>query len=831
MRVPNIYKNSFDKTIFSDSAELIGKLLEEIKISEENLKDNLEMIRVDFPSLTDHSLNHSKMLWNYTQLIVGNNTSLNPLEAYILHMCFLVHDAGMCFSILDNKSDIEATDIYKDFVAINQNIENVEEEALFYSVRKLHGEFAFVIPSAKLPSGKMVINDEELRDEFCEMIGKISKSHSMDISYIDNELSTYTNPNYIDFPIDCRKLAYILRVADAAHIDNLRTPLLNSEIETNIKGASRDHWVFQKKIGFPRLESGLLIYNSVSSFTANERKAWWLCFDALNVLNDELKKADMFFSERNEKGFAAKGVKAIDNSLLLGDSFIKTIGWQSIDTKVKVSKPNLLAANVGGRRLYNNTFIAIRELIQNSIDAINLRQLKQSDFIGKIVVELKEEFGYWYLSVKDNGIGMSRGVLVNHLLDFGRSYWNSYDFYDDYLGIAQRKFRPIGQFGIGFYSVFMLGNEVTIFSTKFGEDLHSQNVLFFENGLTENPSLMVVNNRSLQAEYGTVVKIKLFNNPYEEKGFIDEISFQNNDLLSLIKHLIPDSKHPIEVIENNRITIIEKNELSSSVELDFSTFIDSIIFQKKNDTKSFNIEKLKELDRKLLPIFANGETVGRLAIIPNINRKSLSNTGIIISNGIRVAELSGNISGFLRVSEVVNLNRNEFKPELTFESIFDWASRYIEYLKLQSEIPAIYGDINYEIKSIQYSLGILDKNEFIFAYYDTKLDKRILLTLASFRILIRQLDEFNHYQLMDTFHDEFHYNGIFDVLRPFAYGNIIRDEEKEKIVSIPSLIEHVLIEEWQRFKKNTFHGWNDFDYLPGTSYPYFTRDVYTKIAL
>src|SRR5690606_31971118 len=134
----SLFKNSFDRKIFSDHLDLIDLLTAEILVSEVNLKDNLEMIRTDFPNLTDHSLDHSRMLWNYAELIIGDNQFLNPLEAYVLHMCFLIHDAGMCYSILNNKSEIKDTDIFKDFVALNPDIENVEEEALFYSVRKLH---------------------------------------------------------------------------------------------------------------------------------------------------------------------------------------------------------------------------------------------------------------------------------------------------------------------------------------------------------------------------------------------------------------------------------------------------------------------------------------------------------------------------------------------------------------------------------------------------------------------------------------------------------------------------------------------------------------------
>ncbi|TYR31663.1 hypothetical protein FXV77_20690 [Sphingobacterium phlebotomi] len=825
----DLFKNSFDKLRFPNHVDLIDLLLEEIGISETNLKVNLEQIREDFPNLTDHSLEHSRMLWNYAELIIGDNLFLNPLEAYVLHMCFLVHDAGMCYSILNNKAEIENMDIFKDFVALNSDIKNVEEEALFYCVRKLHGEFASIIPTATLPSRKMVINDEGLRDEFSEIIGRVSKSHSMDISYIENELFDYIKPSHIDIPIDCKKLAYILRTSDAAHIDNLRTPLLNREIKENIKGVSQHHWIFQKKIGFPFLENGLLIYRSISSFNPEEKKAWWLCFEALSVLNDELKKADLFFIEKAKKGFAAKGVKAIDNPLFLGTSYIRTNGWQSIDTKIKVSKPNLLAANIGGKRLYSHTYFAVRELIQNAIDAINLRQIKEKSLVGNIIVELKKENNDWYLLVRDNGIGMSRNILINHLLDFGKSYWKSYDFYDDYLGIAQKKFRSIGQFGIGFYSVFMLGNCIKIYSTKYGEELKFQNILSFDNGLIENPHLSVVENNSIQEGYGTTVEIKLFSDPYTTGGFINEISFKKNDLFELVRFLIPDADHSIEIVEQNSNKTIGAKTLSSTEEFNFNSFINLVRFEKSKGYDSFVIKALREIDRKLLPVYQGGKKVGQLAALPNVNRKTAQNTGVILSNGIRVADLSGNLAGYIEVPEVVNLNRNQFKSEITFESVFDWASRYIDYLRDQSNSNNIPdADIDREIKSIQYALGILNENEYLFVYIDTVNNKRIPLTIGTLRNFISSNNEFNHYQLMDTFHDGFSYQGIFDVIRPFSFGGLLCDEDKKKIVSISSLIGDLVNEEWGEYAINESQGFQDFWHLNGVSFPYYSRTIYKR---
>lgn len=206
----NLFEKSFSKEHYQDEV-LIDKLLEQINISEKNLEENLANIREDFPNLTDHSLKHSLMLWNYAELIIGDEFYLNPLEAYVLHMCFLIHDAGMCFSILNNKDEIKKTEAYKDYIALNSSLHDVEYEALFYCVRKLHGDFAIKIANATLASGKKVIEDEHLRDEFSSLIGKISKSHSCDIAYIENELNTYIKPSHINWVVDSQKLALILR--------------------------------------------------------------------------------------------------------------------------------------------------------------------------------------------------------------------------------------------------------------------------------------------------------------------------------------------------------------------------------------------------------------------------------------------------------------------------------------------------------------------------------------------------------------------------------------------------------------------------------------------
>ncbi|MCT3756072.1 ATP-binding protein [Elizabethkingia anophelis] len=822
-----LFTKSFDKKTY-ECEDLIDFLLEQISLSEENLEDNLEKIRVDFFNLTDHSLEHSLMLWNYAYLIMGENMKLNPLEAYVLHMCFLIHDAGMCFSILNNKEEIEKTEAYKDYVSLNKKLANVEKEALFYCVRKFHGDFAERITGSRLSSGKMVIEDENLRDEFAHIIGKISKSHSCDIAYIDNELEIYTKPTYVDMPIDCKKLAFILRCSDAAHIDNLRTPLPIREIKSEIDGVSQDHWVFQKKIGFPKLKNGHIVYTSNTPFESNEKKAWWLCYEALRVLDNELKKAQIYFLENDQEGFIAKGVKGLDSTLYLGENYIKTNGWKSIDTKVKVSNPKLLTTNVGGMNLYGNSYSAIRELLQNAFDALKLRKIKEEGFEGKITVILQEIEGEYILEIKDNGIGMSKNILCNQLLDFGTSYWRSYDFYDEYVGIAREQFKSIGKFGIGFFSVFMLGKYVEITSVKYGEDIKNKYTLIFEQGLFENPILQEAKGVKLNESFGTTIKIKLDNNPYERGGFIKELNSEEESLYELIRHLVPSPAFDIEINDLGTNYILPKDLIDDSEEYSFKEILSKFHIN-RNSHGNPAIKLVKPLEIKILPILQDGEIVAQLGIIPKLTRAGIQETCLVISNGIRVTCLSNDLIGYIKVDEITNLVRNEFEAKISYDSIYQWGINYIEYMK------SLKDSFSYEslIESLEFSLGIYDKTKFCFIYIREG-SSRVGMNEE---ILIRYLqsnDEFIYYDGMGRNCENYSYYGFFPYIRGMYLSNILIKEDTNKLINIQSYFENLLVEIWGGFTKYDQAGWDDFALeldkynYDSANFPYGAKTTYRK---
>ena len=122
--------------------------------------------------------------------------------------------------------------------------------------------------------------------------------------------------------------------------------------------------------------------------------------------------------------------------------------------------------------LYSNKEIAIRELISNASDATDkLRfealdndKLYEGDSDLKVIVDFDSKANT--LTITDNGIGMDRDDLVNNLGTIARS--GTKEFLANMSGDNKKDANLIGQFGVGFYSSFIIAKEVTVQTRKAG---------------------------------------------------------------------------------------------------------------------------------------------------------------------------------------------------------------------------------------------------------------------------------------------------------------------------------------------------------------------------
>ncbi|MDR1179347.1 MAG: molecular chaperone HtpG [Spirochaetales bacterium] len=125
--------------------------------------------------------------------------------------------------------------------------------------------------------------------------------------------------------------------------------------------------------------------------------------------------------------------------------------------------------------LYSHKEIFLREIVSNASDALDkLKYLTLTDEVMKnlkfdprinIVFDGKDSKT---LSVSDTGIGMNEEDLVNHLGTIARSGTKS--FLGNLSGDAKKDSNLIGQFGVGFYSSFMVADKVEVLTRKAGED-------------------------------------------------------------------------------------------------------------------------------------------------------------------------------------------------------------------------------------------------------------------------------------------------------------------------------------------------------------------------
>ena len=467
-------------------------------------------IAVDLPHLTIHDITHMDAIWEVADIIVGDDFPLNPLEAYVFGGAVLLHDAALCFEAYAGgqqglRNTVEWRDAHARLSSLANNTQDIRHEADFEALRYLHASQAARLAcdpwQAQSNGSVYLIEDSELREHYGHLIGEIAASHHWDIETTVQRFSTPRPPAAFlrpDWVVDPLKIACMLRVADVGHIDGARAPtFLLKLLEMN--SVSRAHWVAQNRLGRvivnPNDQTQLIIA-STGPFPQNGATAWWVAFDAIALFDKELRDCNEVLGNAANgfhPQFARKCVAGAGNVKEL-TKYVETMDWEPTDTKVHVSDVASLIERLGGAELYgtqDKLEIVIRELVQNSSDAITARQtITNEHFDGRIIVRLIDypKRGRFVLQIDDDGIGMSQKTLTDDLTDFGKSFWKNARASQEFPGLQSSGHSPAGRFGIGFFSIFMIADSVRVFSRRFDQGLDSLMCLSFANGLSLRPN-------------------------------------------------------------------------------------------------------------------------------------------------------------------------------------------------------------------------------------------------------------------------------------------------------------------------------------------------------
>lgn len=124
--------------------------------------------------------------------------------------------------------------------------------------------------------------------------------------------------------------------------------------------------------------------------------------------------------------------------------------------------------------LYSHKEIFLRELVSNAADAVDklrFESVSNSELLGDdkdFRIDLKFDEKARTISIIDNGIGMDHDELISNIGTIARSGTKS--FLNNLSGDEAKDSNLIGQFGVGFYSVFMVADKVEVLTRKAGEE-------------------------------------------------------------------------------------------------------------------------------------------------------------------------------------------------------------------------------------------------------------------------------------------------------------------------------------------------------------------------
>jgi len=373
----------------------------------------LQYSQAKFPYYTPHGFLHSKnVLENLNWLLPEDvKEELNGHELFFLIVAAWLHDWGM----------------------VGKPEEKPDQIREYHHIRteeKFEKEFSLVR-----------VGENEGR-----MIGRICRGHRQEDLH---------NNLYDDIPFEKGILVHIrfltaaLRIADELDVTHSRVPeIIYYELNPTDKAEEE----FKKQmhiigIGYP-----------------SENEKYKLClsavaWDPIGVVAVNQLKEKIQMELNQVKTILSQGINHKGMTLDYVESSIVTKGFMKDPIEFQLDREKILELLIG-HGLYLRKDAAIRELIQNAIDACRVRLVEQGSFSAEITISQNENS----ITIEDNGVGMDFPTAKKYLAVVGSSFYSSEEFKK--LTEEKKVFDPISRWGLGFLSCFLMASKITIETKK-----------------------------------------------------------------------------------------------------------------------------------------------------------------------------------------------------------------------------------------------------------------------------------------------------------------------------------------------------------------------------
>jgi molecular chaperone HtpG len=209
--------------------------------------------------------------------------------------------------------------------------------------------------------------------------------------------------------------------------------------------------------------------------------------------------------------------------------------------------------------LYSNKEIFLRELVSNASDAcdkLRFLSISQPALLGndgELRVEIQADKAAGTLTLRDNGIGMSQQDLLENLGTIARS--GTKNFMQNLSGDQQKDSQLIGQFGVGFYSAFIVADKVSVTSLQAGSEQAHRWESTGDGEFTLEEAFKV--------SRGTEIVLHL---KADESEFLEDYRLE-----SLVKKYSDHISLPVVLISEKEVEAEEGKEKTGEIEIERKT--------------------------------------------------------------------------------------------------------------------------------------------------------------------------------------------------------------------------------------------------------------------
>jgi molecular chaperone HtpG len=544
--------------LFAKKLELKPLLAADVRKSFELFEPWLEHSGMPFfPGFTDHSPRHiNEVLTTAASLIADDSHELLSAEdVAVLCMAVLLHDCGMHITqdafrklvsnsdspLIPSFDDLPWGQLWKDFLSeakrfgqekliavfgdsqpvsiSNFDMDDLSErDCLLIGefIRRHHTRLAHEIAIqgvSKFGSAPIRLSFDDV--EICDLAGLVARSHGMSIretfNYLEEKYSTIATYRNIKAPY----LMAVLRIADYVQVQSeraIRTLLSVKELRSPV---SRQEWLNHfavKDVTTEHADPEAFHVNAAPADVKTYLRLTALFKDIQRELDESWATLGEVYGRSKTLHLLGLTIRRIRSNLDNKEKFARAVQYIPLKANFDSSGPDLLRLLVGP--LYEYQYgVGIRELIQNAVDASRERLsfLNSSGDDLKLLlsvdVQVEETHdGTGWITISDNGVGMTLETVIRYFLIAGASFRNSDAWKRQHVDDeGQPRIVRGGRFGVGALAAFLLGDEIQVTTRHVNRD-EVEGVTF--SARIDDP---VVQLNRCSAPIGTKIKIFVSN--------------------------------------------------------------------------------------------------------------------------------------------------------------------------------------------------------------------------------------------------------------------------------------------------------------------------------